>query len=151
MGQKDPVSQAAAVPARPSPRVLLAEDDPEMRRMMAGALRRRGYEVQETGDGRELVEALVRAVTGADELRPHLIISDVRMPGHSGLEVLARLRRVDLATPVILITAFGDARTHEEARRLGASTLLDKPFDLDDLCGAVQSLAPVVSGGFLKS
>lgn len=141
MGQNNPVRQAAS-PGRTSPRVLLAEDDPEMRRMMAGALRRRGFEVQETGDGRELVDALVRAVTGADELRPHLIISDVRMPGHSGLEVLARLRRVDTATPVILITAFGDAQTHAEARRLGASTLLDKPFDLDELCGAAQTLAP---------
>jgi DNA-binding NtrC family response regulator len=66
-----------------------------------------------------------------------LIISDVRMPGVSGLDVLATLRREDWSTPVILMTAFGDLETRAEARRLGAKALFDKPFDVDDLRTAV--------------
>lgn len=141
MGQSDVTSNPGEEPAIGA-RLLLAEDDPELRRMMARALRRRGYAVVEAHDGRELVEVLLRAVTGERGLMPALIVSDVRMPGHTGLEVLARLRRIDWRTPVILLTAFGDPETHAEAERLGAAALLDKPFDLDDLCSAATTLVP---------
>lgn len=141
MGQSNATSNPGEEPAMGA-RLLLAEDDPELRRMMARALRRRGYAVVEAHDGRELVEVLLRAVTGERGLMPALIVSDVRMPGHTGLEVLARLRRIDWRTPVILLTAFGDPETHAEAERLGAAALLDKPFDLDDLCSAATALVP---------
>lgn len=64
------------------------------------------------------------------------------MPGCGGLEVLARMRRVEWSTPVILITAFGDAETHTEACRLGAARVLDKPFDVDELCLAARAIVP---------
>jgi DNA-binding NtrC family response regulator len=62
-----------------------------------------------------------------------LIITDVRMHGVTGLEILAGLRENDWSTPVILMTAFGDAELHAEAMRLGALAVLDKPFELDAL------------------
>jgi FixJ family two-component response regulator len=60
------------------------------------------------------------------------------MPGLTGLEVLAGLRKRDQSTPVILITAFGDEQTHAEAKRLGATAVIDKPFDTADLLTAVR-------------
>jgi len=123
-------------------RVLVAEDQREMRVLMCEVLRREGYEVVEAASGTELVERLVQGMVADDDARaPDLIVTDVRMPGCSGLEVLARLRRNDWSTPVILITAFGDLATHEEAQRLNAAYVLDKPFELDDLVLAALSLA----------
>jgi DNA-binding NtrC family response regulator len=69
-----------------------------------------------------------------------LVISDERMPGMAGLEVLDALRRAGWPTPFILITGFGDQATHASARRLGASAVFDKPFDLDDLRKTVLQL-----------
>jgi DNA-binding response OmpR family regulator len=131
----------------PLPRVLLAEDDAQMRLMLASALRRDGCEVIEVSDGWELLryltenrlESLPSLDTGASR-RIDLLISDIRMPGRSGLDILAGMRWADWPMPVILITAFGDSQTHAEARRLGAAAVFDKPFDLDDFRTAVCNL-----------
>jgi DNA-binding response OmpR family regulator len=124
-------------------RILLAEDDRAMRQLIATTLRRDRYSVVEVGDGHELLAAVAPAfATGTDGV--DLVITDVRLPGRSGLEALAALRAHDWSTPVIVITAFGDAALHEEANRLGADVVLDKPFDLDDLRAAVLALAPCV-------
>ena len=120
-------------------RVFVAEDQPEMRALIARMLRQDGYEVIEAGDGPALIDSLVRSIV--DEARmPDLIITDIRMPGASGLDVVARLRRSDWSTPIIFITAFGDHQAHAEAKRLGAVGCLDKPFDLDELRSMVRSL-----------
>ncbi|MCE9672233.1 response regulator [Myxococcus stipitatus] len=124
------------------PRVLLAEDQPEMRALMRGALRRRGYDVVEATDGPGLVQAIIDGLLASQTQVPDLIVTDVRMPGYSGLEVVARLRREGWTTPVILITAFGDAQLHQEAELLGAARVLDKPFAMEDLCDAVGALVP---------
>jgi DNA-binding NtrC family response regulator len=122
-------------------RVLLAEDDREMRRLLVSTLRKARCEVIEAGSGVQLWEAISRAGFGtAPELAIDLIVSDVRMPGKSGLEVLSGLRRSADPTPVILITAFGDNETHCEAHRLGALAVFNKPFDLDDLGRVVVAL-----------
>jgi DNA-binding NtrC family response regulator len=123
------------------PRVLLAEDDAEMRHMLAAALRRDGCDVVEVCDGRELLHWLT-----AHRLQDHpdegldLLISDVRLPGRGGLDVLAAMRWADWRVPVVLMTGFGDAAAHAEARRLGASAMFDKPFDLDDFRTIVWNL-----------
>ena len=69
-------------------RILLAEDQPDMRELLAHRLRSLGYEVIEAADGREMLQELA-------ESDPDLIISDLHMPNQSGLEVLARLRQSD--------------------------------------------------------
>lgn len=125
------------------PRVLVAEDDPEMRDLIASALTDEGFDVLQARDGRELVEILGAMLPPTARLQPpDVIITDIRMPGPSGLEGLAILRQSSWAVPVIVITAFGDLATHAEARRLGAAVVLDKPFDLDVLRTAVISVAP---------
>jgi DNA-binding response OmpR family regulator len=120
-------------------RVLVAEDDFELRTMLALSLQRRGYEVTEVTDGNGLLDELGASLLryGASS-RPDLVISDVRMPGKNGMDVLAGLRGASWTTPFIFMTAFGDAETHERAARLGA-VVYDKPFDLDELCAAVAS------------
>ena len=127
-------------------RILLAEDDTEMRCLLAWRLEADSYEVITAEDGLELHKQLAPALAGsrkqAGEPEFDLIISDIRMPGFSGLEVLASLRRQDRTTPVILITAFGDDETRDTALCLGASTVIDKPFDVDDLCAVARRIMP---------
>jgi len=125
------------------PRVLLAEDDPEMRKMLAATLNGDGYEVIEAHNGMQLMHYLATDNAINDNIRPiDLVVSDFRMPGRSGLDALLALRSRDWETPFILITAFGDPETHSEARRLGAFAVFDKPFDLDDFRTSVWRLLP---------
>ncbi len=119
-------------------RILVAEDDAEMRALLADALRRDGYEVVEASHGADLMQLLVARLQESGEVQSvDLVISDVRMPGWSGLEILEALRGARAKVPVILITAFGDADVHARAEDLDAYVVFDKPFDLDDLRTAV--------------
>jgi CheY-like chemotaxis protein len=114
-------------------RVLLADDDRDTREAVAEALRSDGYEVIEAHNGWELLQHLAAGEDSAP-MPVNLVISDVRMPGKNGLEVLAGFRwATGGSTPFIVITGFGDSQTHAEARRLGASAVLAKPFELDQL------------------
>jgi DNA-binding response OmpR family regulator len=120
-------------------RLLLAEDDLELRELLAYVLRADGHEVVEARDGHELLEILsVGMERGAADEPFALVVSDVRMPGLTAFDVLTRLQPALTNTPVILLTAFGDQTTHLRAQRMGASRVFDKPFDFDDLRAAVQ-------------
>jgi DNA-binding response OmpR family regulator len=115
-------------------RLLLAEDDFELRRLLIWALSKDGYQIVEIANGSELVHRLGLSLLESGKLETlDLIITDVRMPGWSGLEVLEALRTVGCQTPVIIMTAFGDAEVHQKALNLGAACVLDKPVDLDHL------------------
>jgi DNA-binding NtrC family response regulator len=132
-----------SVLAQRSARVLLAEDDREMRTLLARILRRANIELVEATNGED---ALARIYEADHAARPHpfdLVIADIRMPGCSGLDLLARLRERDWKTPVILITGFGNPETHAEAKRLGAYAIFDKPFDFDDLKNAMLNATPL--------
>ena len=124
------------------PRVLVAEDESEMRGLIARTLLKEKCDILETRDGSQLIKLLITHLLAPPEGREpvDLIISDIRMPGANGLDVIAALRRQDTETAVILITAFGDADTHLEAYRLGAVMVLNKPFEMDDLRLVVRSL-----------
>ncbi len=122
------------VPFEPSsraPLVLLAEDDDEMRYLMTRALRRDGYDVLAAADGAALSSALQAARVHGRE--PDLIVSDVRMPGMSGLDLVAWLQSQGYAVRTVLVSAFADEETVQRARELGVAHVLSKPFDLDDL------------------
>lgn len=122
-------------------RVFLAEDDTQMRRMIAEALRRRGHAVLESPDGPALLSDLGRVFWGpCADGEDSVIVSDARMPGTGGLAILRGIRQFPWCPPFILITAFGDEQTHQEAARLGVVRVLDKPFDLDDLLAVIEAL-----------
>jgi DNA-binding NtrC family response regulator len=110
-----------------SQRVLVIEDDAELRSLLRFALERDGHEVQELPAANELMSSLNDGqIEGVD-----VIVTDIRMPGVSGLDLLASLRAVGSRTPVVVMTAFGDAAERSRALRLGAFAFLDKPFEVD--------------------
>jgi DNA-binding NtrC family response regulator len=127
----------------PAGRVLLAEDDPAMRALLARRLRRAGFDVIEARNGVEALERLAFGWVGTPRIRFDVVVSDVRMPGYDGLNILASLRQTTAHLPIILITAFGTTATHATAARLGAYAILDKPFDLDHLIALVKEAARV--------
>ena len=126
-------------------RVLLAEDDFEMRALLSMALRKSGYTVVECSDGIGMLTHLA-AFLLPDEFANapvDLIISDIRMPGVTGMEVLEGKPEKRGFPPMILITAFGDEETHALAERFGAAAMFDKPFDVDVL---LEKVKDVLSG-----
>lgn len=120
--------------------ILLAEDDREMRRMLSGILAREGYIVEPCADGMQLLERLESHGKQAAEQRYDLVVSDVRMPGFTGLEILDYIHENGNRPPVLLITAFGDERTHQQAEVYGAAGILDKPFDIDEFSKTVAEI-----------
>jgi DNA-binding response OmpR family regulator len=111
-----------------------------MRQLLATALRKEGYEVVEAESGGKLLVTLAHQFlhTGHPDL-VDLVVTDVRMPVCTGTQVLEQMRAARWRTPVILMTAFGDAALRNRARSLGAA-LFDKPFDVEELCKACRDL-----------
>ncbi len=121
------------------PVILLAEDDGAMRSLLLAQLRRSGYRVIACQDGAELVQRISVYRSHRVPLGVDLVITDVRMPFLSGLELLDLVREAALRIPVILISAFGDIETRSEAAKRNAAAFFSKPFDVDELCLAVRS------------
>ncbi len=116
----------------PNPlRVLVVDDDPGMRDGMALSLKRAGFVTEQAKSGEE---ALRVTRPGAFDA----VVTDLRMIGMDGLQLTARLKALDPALPVLLVTAFGSLDTAREAMRLGAFDYLSKPFSPDELVGAVR-------------
>lgn len=130
----------SVVPGRPH--VLLAEDDPDLRRVLASGLSEAGFSVVSAGDGRALLRLLTAASRGEVPI-PDAFVMDIRMPRCSGLDVLGALRLADWRQPVVMITGLGDARVHEKAAEYGASVILDKPIDVEDLADVLDVLLRV--------
>jgi len=125
------------------PRILLAEDDVEMRRYLAEAFRSANFEVVEAEDGTRVLDYIATRAIGCKGLDVDLVVSDIRMPGANGLHLLSTLRSHRHDLPVVRITAFGNPEPHEEARLRGALAVIDKPFDFDELLAVVRgALAP---------
>src|SRR5208282_1512947 len=106
--------------------ILLVEDKPELRAMLRKALERAGYSVEEAPDGN----------TAIDKVRSRrylLVLSDLKLPGNSGLDVLREARRAEPTLPVILVTAYGSVEEAVTAMKEGAFDFIQKPVDLDHL------------------
>jgi len=110
--------------------VLLADDEPNLRRVLTAQLERDGYDVFPVSGGRQAVEAF-------DENHFDLVISDLRMPGLDGMAVLAHVREQSAPPPVILITAHGTVDNAVEALKQGAFDYVTKPFDRTELRNVV--------------
>ena len=126
-------------PARPA-RILVADDDADLLELVSDALREDGYEVVEEHDGGRLLVRIAAVYAPGSTVEPiDLIVSDVCMPVCSGLDVLVGLRNARWATPVILMTAYGDPDVRARASHLGA-LLLEKPFEASDLREKVKAM-----------
>ena len=109
---------------RRPPRILVVDDERSMRELLAIVLRREGYEVLLAENGRAAIELLEREPVD-------LLISDIKMPDMSGVDVLRAAKHIDQDILGIMITAFASTDTAVEAMRLGACDYLSKPFDID--------------------
>lgn len=114
-------------------RVLLVDDDDDLRALIAERLRQDGAEVVEASDG-EVAYAAVSAGLAAEPGRYFdLVISDLQMPKVGGFDLLWVLRFIDYRAPVVLLSGFVDDATRARAQRLGVAAILAKPFDLERL------------------
>jgi CheY-like chemotaxis protein len=120
-------------------RLLLAEEDDELRRSIASRLRGRGYEVDEAFSGFEAIALIARQADAYD-----LVISDLELCGMNGLELVDELRAsprlVDIEVPVILLGEEPSSEAAREAQRLHA-VIIEKPCDLEQLWRRAESLA----------
>jgi two-component system, response regulator, stage 0 sporulation protein F len=122
-----------AQPSSPT-RILLAEDDGDLRMLLSLKLRGAGFDVTEASDGQDLLERLIDGYSPDGAYDPFdMVLSDINMPHFNALDVMVGARSCLTTTPIVLMTSFGDAHTHALALRLGATAVLDKPLRLDDL------------------
>ncbi|TLM80351.1 MAG: sigma-54-dependent Fis family transcriptional regulator [Actinobacteria bacterium] len=117
-------------------RVLVADDERNIRSGLVAGLAEDGYEVLEAASGKEALAAVA-------EHHPDVIILDQKMPAPNGLEVLRTLRAGGDETPVIMVTAHGGIEQAVEAMKLGATEYLAKPFDLAEVRLALEKIARV--------
>jgi DNA-binding NtrC family response regulator len=118
-------------PAAPLARVLVVDDDPGVRYTLREILESEGVAVDEAASGAEALERLEQAFAP-------LVITDLRMPGLDGLELLRLLQQRAPAPRVVLITAHGSERTAVEAMKAGAWDYFRKPFEVEELLGVVR-------------
>jgi CheY-like chemotaxis protein len=129
------------VSGAPGLTIFLADDDADMRSLLAVVLRKDGHRVVEICDGGGLLAELAgeRVYAAGDRARS-LVIADLRMPVRDGLSVMRELRERGNSPRFVLITAFPEEQVRAEALRLGAVAVLDKPFDFDELRRVVRKV-----------
>ena len=113
--------------------VVLIDDDPHLRQALCQTLDLAGLKVLTLGEATGLTARLSRDWPG-------VVVSDIRMPGMDGLELLAELHGQDPDLPVLLITGHGDVPLAVQAMRAGAYDFLEKPFDSNILVEKIKSL-----------
>jgi len=107
--------------------ILIIDDEQIITRALSRAFLKEGFQVITACDGQEGLQKI-------KEQNPALILLDIIMPKLSGLELLELIRQSQIMTPVILMTAYGDAQTEARAKELGVSAYLTKPFsNIDDV------------------
>ncbi len=116
---------------RKQPRILIVDDDAGQRSLLDSFLKGQGFDTVPVGSGERALEVL----RGSEF---NMMISDVRMPGLSGLETLRLARKEHAVLPVLLVTAYADVRQAVDAMRDGAVNYLSKPIDLDELLTTVR-------------
>ncbi len=115
-----------------SERLLVVDDDEEMRGLLRKVLEKEGYRVSVAGDGREALTVLAQGTFD-------LVVTDMLMPHDGGLELLATLHRIHPNLPVIIVTAFGDWQSYTRALELGAAAFISKPLRMSELIAAVHN------------
>ena len=119
----------------PRQRILIVDDEPHIRRLLATRLEAEGYDIREAGDGEECLTMLPGFV-------PDLVLLDLMMPGANGLEVLSRIRADPerASVPVIILTAKGQDSDRDLAFAGGASDFVTKPFSPMKLLARIREI-----------
>ena len=132
MSDRD-VENSAGESQDPVERILIVDDDPSMRAALMESVRRLGYDVQGAVDGADALERVGR-------LRPWLVLTDLKMPRMTGLDLIKELKARAPQALIVLMTAYGTVETAVEAMKQGASEYLLKPFSMDLLERVIANL-----------
>ena len=117
-------------------RVLVVDDEEQVRKVVGTTLKKGGYDVEEAGDGAKAIEVLN---SGENPMMVDVIICDIRMPRINGTEAIKYFRSQYPSTPVIVLTAYPDFQLATGMLKEGVSDYLVKPVDRDKLLGAVKT------------
>jgi DNA-binding NtrC family response regulator len=112
-------------------KILIADDDPNLRKVLTIELSGDGYEVQATDSG-------VRALELIEKGEPDVVILDLNMPGLNGMEVLKQIKSLESSVEVIVLTGYATVSTAVEAMKLGACDFLTKPFNVESLKAVIE-------------
>lgn len=126
---------AEAAPQQGRPIVLVVDDDTALRFLLHETLEMAGFAVEEASDG-------ASALSAVERVRPDLVLLDVRLPGTSGFDVCAAIRKLPngKAAPILMMTGMEPADSMPRARKAGATDVLGKPIKLSELVDRVKSL-----------
>jgi len=127
-------------------RILVVDDEPQLRRVLRTGLMSRSYDVRAAADG-------LTALDTFNDWHPDLVITDLAMPNMDGLELCRRLRAIS-QVPIIVLSAKGEEQTKVEALDIGADDFVSKPFGIDELLARVRAslrraARPVTNGAVL--
>jgi two-component system, OmpR family, response regulator len=125
-------SSTRSAPA-PEARLLVVDDEPNIRELLSASLRYAGFEVATAPDGQQ-------ALAMAAEFRPDLLVLDVMMPGLDGFGVVRRLRQNGMHTPVLFLTARDAADDKVTGLTLGGDDYVTKPFSLDEVLARIRAV-----------
>ena len=114
-------------------KVLVVDDEDFICELLDEFLSLKGYDVTTARNGDEAMVDFI-------ENRPDLVLLDIRMPGISGVKVLSKIKNIDRDVRVIMLSAFGDAGTIQDALKLGAIHYLQKPIEFENLSNILDSL-----------
>jgi len=112
-------------------KILIVDDEPDMRLAIKNVLKIRGYDSIEAGDGKKAVELV-------EKENPDLVLLDIRLPGMDGVEALERIRKFNKKVPVVMITGYGHIQSAVDVMKLGAQEYLQKPFENAELIEVVR-------------
>ena len=115
--------------------LLVVDDQPGIRRLLFEVFSDDGYRVDAVAGGQEAIDKAV-------QLKPWVILLDMKMPGMSGLETLHELKKLYSDAAVVLMTAYGELEIVMQAQKLGVNHYINKPFDLEDIRALIKSLMP---------
>ncbi len=128
-----PAEELAAPGPSGRKRVLVVDDEPEVRELLIDYFQDKGFEALGVGSGEEAVDQV-------PTFRPHVVLLDIRMPGLSGVETLRRIKVLSQATPVVIISGIEDLETARQTLALGAADFVTKPFDFQYLGLVLEAL-----------
>ncbi|MCU1620463.1 MAG: mprA [Modestobacter sp.] len=118
---------------KPEARLLVVDDEPNIRELLSASLRYAGFEVATAPDGQQ-------ALAVAEQFRPDLLVLDVMMPGLDGFGVVRRLRQNGMHTPVLFLTARDASEDKVTGLTLGGDDYVTKPFSLDEVLARIRAV-----------
>ena len=133
MAGSSPTGRAGSDTRQPEARLLVVDDEPNIRELLSASLRYAGFEVATAADGQQ-------ALALADSFRPDLLVLDVMMPGLDGFGVVRRLRQSGRHTPVLFLTARDAAEDKVSGLTLGGDDYVTKPFSLDEVLARIRAV-----------